>query len=222
MACNTDLICCGHNNYATPQEFYFANIALLCAINASVQAGGATTDTTITWEVCFQYLPDGGTELVTFTRRFTEELETHVVTTYDFDKTTGDTVIVPVDAVLSVCPDCCATTTEEPVWLTASDFGVDPSAADFEIIPAPGAGFKIVLRYLSMGMASNTPDTLTFLAGGTYDYYSNFYLQGTIFATRLNKDDYLELDENYNLAIYSNDQVANLVNYTVEYKIVAV
>lgn len=199
-------------------------IGLLACLISAVEAGGGgggTTTLDYIWEECFQYLPDGEIELVSFTRRFTENLETHVVTTYDYDKLTGDPVVVPGDAELSVCPSCCDETNEllsQKEFLTVSISEEDASSG-YIMLPTLAAGSKYQIRYLQYNNADITAVLLYFFTIlGMETLYPNFYPQFGAYATRFNQNDYLELADGEGLEVWGGPSVCA----TVEYRIVPV
>lgn len=218
--------CCGKSESWTGPQKIRNLFTMLCAIvENTAGGGGSSTASQYVWEECFQYLPDGEDELVSFTRRFTEDLLTNVVTTYDYDKLTGDPVVVPEGATLSICPSCCDTT-NELLTTSATSYLTNPfiplsfaqtdMTVDTELLPPPGVGFRYEIRYLSYNNESATPANFEFT--GDVGMYTNYFPQFGTFATRFNKDDYLVLGDHVSLSLTGSDST----NATVEYRIIPV
>lgn len=213
--------CCGKSENWTNAQKIRNLFTMLCAIVENTASGGSSTASQYAWEECFQYLPDGETELVSFTRRFTEDLLTNVVTIYDYDKLTGDPVVVPGDAVLSVCPSCCDETNEllsQKEFISLSIAEEDASTG-YIMLPTLAAGTKYQIRYLQYNNADTTAVLLYFFTiVGMGTLYPNFYPQFGAYATRFNQNDYLELAEGEGLEVWGGPSVCA----TVEYRIIPV
>lgn len=207
-------------------------IGLLACLISAVEAGGggSSTASEYIWEECFQYL-NGEDELVSFTRRFTENLSTHVVTEYDYDKLTGDPVVVPPDTSISVCPSCCDETNvllqslvdphADIPWLSYSSGEEDVTSA-ISILGPAGVGNRYEIRYLQVGNAGQADTFDLYSSTGGIISYTLYLVVGAIWATRFNKQDYIYTAENDSLDIGGYNAGSDNMTFSVEYRIVPV
>lgn len=132
-----------------------------------------------------------------------------------------NTQVESIDTQLEAIGEQLGAVVDEGGWIVESTIGEDLTSGAVQMIGTPGAGNRIEIRYLSYGNSSATPGVLALLNDGD-NFYPNWTVQGSIWATRFNKGDYLQLAENTALLLSSDGDLIDAATASWEYRIVPV